>query len=171
MKGYKLYMKPQDILVLLKIVALESDDWHQHTIADGLKISQSEVSESLNRTKYSGLIDSSKKRVAKLSLMDFIEYGIKYVFPQRPGPLVKGIPTAHSAVLFRNVIKSDLNYVWPYAKGDLLGQAIAPLYKSVPEAVLQDENLYELLVLVDAIRIGRARERNLAVNILRKKLS
>jgi hypothetical protein len=45
-----------------------------------------------------------------------------------------------------------------------LGKLYKPfmLYKSVPHAVLRDPALYELLALVDAIRDGRARERNLA---------
>ena len=36
------------------------------------------------------------------------------------------------------------------------------LYASVPGAARRDRALYDLLALVDAIRIGRARERALA---------
>lgn len=56
----------------------------------------------------------------------------------------------------------------PWAKGKVRGHGIAPLYSSVPEAAGQNDNLYELLALADALRIGRARERDLAVNELKK---
>ena len=50
------------------------------------------------------------------------------------------------------------------------GYAFSPLYPSVPAAALQDSRLYELLALVDAIRDGRARERNLAAKELEARL-
>jgi hypothetical protein len=47
---------------------------------------------------------------------------------------------------------------------------LEPLYRSVPNAARADKQLYELLALVDAIRSGRARERELAVKELRSRL-
>ena len=52
----------------------------------------------------------------------------------------------------------------------LSGYSISPLYKSVPKAVADDQALYEMLALVDAIRDGRARERELAVKELAGRL-
>jgi hypothetical protein len=43
------------------------------------------------------------------------------------------------------------------------GHSIIPLYPSVPEAALKDEKLHELLALTDALRVGRAREKEIAV--------
>jgi hypothetical protein len=40
----------------------------------------------------------------------------------------------------------------------------------VPKAALSDPHLYELLVLVDALRDGKARERDIAVKELTKRL-
>jgi hypothetical protein len=45
-----------------------------------------------------------------------------------------------------------------------------PLYKRAPEAALKDEDLYQLLALVDAIRDGSARERELAKRELSVRL-
>jgi len=45
-----------------------------------------------------------------------------------------------------------------------------PLYPSVPEAANKDEKLYELLALADALRVGRAREKELAIVELKKRL-
>jgi len=163
-------IKPQDILILLKIVSINSDAWNQKPIAEDLGLSQSEVSESVARSKYAGLLDPKGKKVMKLALMEFLQYGIRYAFPQKPGPVVRGIPTSHSASPVKEEIQSTENYVWPYAKGTVRGHSIIPLYLSVPEAVLKDEVLYELLVLVDALRVGRAREKEIAVVELKKRL-
>ena len=61
-------------------------------------------------------------------------------------------------------------YVWAYAEGRVRGLSIEPLFKSVPEAVQKDQRLYEYLALVDAIRLGKQRESNLAVERLKQRL-
>lgn len=165
-------MSPQDIVVLLKIVCYGSDSWLQVQLAEALGLSQPEISNSLARSKYAGLIDNSGKQVRKQALLEFIQYGIAYAFPARPGPVVRGVPTAHSGAPLNTLIESGgEEYVWPSATGQLRGQAISPLYKNVVKAVKNDLELHELLALVDAIRVGRARERNLAVEELKKRLS
>jgi len=166
----RLHMRPQDLVILLKIVALGQEPWYHHTLAESLGISQSEVSQSLSRSRYSGLIDASRKEVSRLSLLDFIQHGVKFVFPQHPGALVRGMPTAHAAPPLVDEIASQEAYVWPYALGNVRGQAIEPLYRSVPEAAQRDPDLYALLALVDAVRVGRARERQLAMEHLRKQI-
>ncbi len=161
-------IRPQDVVILLKIIALGEQEWFHHTLAHDIGISQSEVSQK--RSRYAGLIDESRKKVMKMALLELLEHGIRYVFPQRPGALVRGIPTAHSASPLNKVIQSDENYVWPSAKGQVRGQAVIPLYPSVLEAIEKDSQLYELLALVDAIRVGRAREVQLAKKELEKRL-
>jgi len=148
----------------------KGEPWYQVPLANELFISQSEVSKSLVRSKFAGLLDKECKQVFKLALMDFLQYGIRYVFPQQPGTLVRGIPTAHSAAPLNNMIQSDENYVWPSGKGTMRGYSVIPLYKSVVNAVQEDSHLHELLALVDAIRIGRAREKEIAVEELKKRI-
>ncbi|MBP7850603.1 MAG: hypothetical protein KA053_10060 [Lentimicrobiaceae bacterium] len=163
-------MSPHDIVILLKIVSYGNEPWFQKPLAEALGISQSEVSKSLNRSKYAGFLDPSGKKVMKMALMEFLKYGLRYVFPQKPGPVVRGIPTAHSAAPLNEQIQSTENFIWPYGKGTVRGHSILPLYPSVPEAALRDEKLHELLALVDALRVGRAREKELAVIELKKRL-
>lgn len=55
------------------------------------------------------------------------------------------------------------------AAGKIKGQAIAPLFKSVPVAAKADPKLYELLALVDAVRIGSLRKTQLAAQLLEKE--
>jgi hypothetical protein len=164
-------MRPQDILVLLKIVSMRNPDWLNLDIANSLKISQSEVSEALNRCKIARLMDSDKRKVYINSFKEFLIYGLKYVFPAEPGPIVRGIPTAHSASPIKEHISSgNENFVWPYSKGILRGQAIEPLYDTIPIVVQNDQLFYELLVIIDTFRVGRVRENKIAIDELEKRL-
>jgi biotin operon repressor len=160
-------MKPQDVVLLLKIIAINTENWQQKPLANELKMSQSEVSQALVRLKYAGLMLESGKQVMRLALMDFLQYGFCYVFPQKPGAIVRGIATAHSALPLNKKIVSNENYVWPYAKGNIRGQAIIPLFKTLPEAIDKDEKFYQLITLVDALRVGRKREKELAIEELK----
>jgi len=163
-------MRPQDIVILLKIAAKGKQKWLMKDLSQELIISASEVSESINRSVIAGLLGANKKRLMKLALLDFLEYGLRYVYPQRPGPLVRGLPTAHSAPPLNNDIVSNEPYVWPYADGTVRGQAIDPLYPNVPKACLKDPAFYELMALCDSLRVGKAREKNLAIEILKKRI-
>ncbi len=163
-------MRPQDIVVLLKLVVEENQSWNQISLAKSLVMSQSEVSESLSRSRYARLLFDKDYKVAKQAFIDLLKYGVPYIYPQQPGAVVRGIPTAHSALPLANHIQSSEHYIWPYAKGHMRGHSIQPFYKSVVQAVEFDPKLYELLALVDALRVGRARERNLALELLRERI-
>jgi hypothetical protein len=163
-------MRPQDIVILLKIITLGNEHWQLKDLASQLYISPSEVSESLNRSQLAGLIDYNKKKVSRQSLMEFLQYGLHYVFPQHPGSMVNGIPTAHAHPSMNKQIISDQLYVWPDREGKSRGLAIEPFYPKQTMAVKQDKELYELLSLVDVLRVGRTREIKLAVDKLSKIL-
>ena len=47
---------------------------------------------------------------------------------------------------------------------------IEPLCPSVPEAALRDQELYQLLVIADTLRMGRSREKEIAVAELDKHI-
>lgn len=68
------------------------------------------------------------------------------------------------------MIDSTENYVWPSGKGILRGESIIPLYPAAMDASLNDEDLYELLTLVDAVRIEKAREKELKKRIYNEAL-
>lgn len=164
-------MRPQDIAILLKILTLVEKPWQSKDLAASLHISASEVSESLQRSAYAGLFQKQSRQVSRLALFDFLIYGFRFVFPQQPGALTQGIPTAHSAMPLKAMISdSGVQYVWPVARGPVKGQAIEPLYAGAAAAAQEDPNLYELLILVDALRVGRARERELAQLELKKRI-
>lgn len=164
-------MRPQDVAILLKIIAVNTSSWQLVELSRELFISVSEISESLNRSQLAGLIDHTKKKVHRQNLLEFLEHGVKYVFPQQPGALVRGIATAHSHFFMKNHFVSETNYVWPYMKGELIGQQIEPLYPKQVEAVKNDPVFYKLLALVDVIRVGRSREKKVAIDELNRSIN
>ena len=87
--------------------------------------------------------------------------------------MVRGVPTAASAEPLKSRFLEDREppAVWPYAEGKVRGISLAPLYKGAPKAALQDPKFYSVLALCDAIRSGRTRERNLAVELLEKEIN
>jgi hypothetical protein len=169
MKSHK-GMRPQDVPILLKILTINEPNWQYRDLASSLFISVSEISESLNRSHLAGLVDESRRKVHRKSLMEFIEYGLHYVFPQSPGSMTTGMPTAHSHPFYAAKFSSELNYVWPDDNGIIRGLSIQPLYKSVVKAAKQDENLYKLLASIDIIRVGKVREMKVAINELKESI-
>lgn len=163
-------MRPHDIVILLKIAAKGKKSWYMKDLAMELSISASEISESLHRSVTAGLIGPDKKALMKLSLLDFLQYGLRFVYPCLPGSKVRGVPTAHSASPLSKTIVSSEPYVWPYGKGTVRGESIEPLHPKLPEACLRDPVFYEYMALVDALRVGRAREKNLAIEELKKRI-
>jgi hypothetical protein len=161
-------MRPQDIVILLKILTLKKQSWQYRDLASLLSMSISEVSESLNRSYLAGLVDESKKKVRRQALMEFLEYGLHYVFPQMPGRLVTGVPTAHSHPYYSKKMVSEMAYVWPDNDGPVKGLSVLPLYKTVTKAITKDEDLYKLLAGIDIIRVGNTRELKLALQELKK---
>lgn len=154
--------------------SLNSDCYSVRALSASLALSKSEVSNALNRCRDIGLIHtdriSGQPVVRCNALLDFVKYGIRYVFPAKPGPIVRGIPTAFAAPVLAGKVMSggDLIPVWPDAHGKSKGQEVTPLYKTVPGAVKKDELLYHFLALVDAIRIGGPREAKVADAMLRE---
>jgi hypothetical protein len=163
-------MRPQDIAVLLKIIALGNTSWQNKDLAWWLHLSASEISESLNRSQIARLIDPLKKKVYRQSLMEFLEHGLAYVFPVAPGARTRGIPTAHAHPFMKRLFHGEEDYVWPSIEGESRGDGIEPLYPGIIHSIKDDDLFYKLLALTDAVRIGRNRERNAAVSELKKNI-
>lgn len=165
-------LKPQDILLLLKMLANRNSNIRQIDLAVALGISQSEVVYALNRLLRAGLLDESKKHVHKLAAIELVSHAIKYFYPPNFGSYVRGTPTGHSAKPLKGkfIVEEDMEWVWPDADGELRGLALDPIYETAPMAAKCDSELYELLVLLDAIRAGGVRERKIAIEEFKKSI-
>ena len=166
-------LRPLDIVVLLKL-SLKNGRPPYLQLANELHLYPSEVYTSIKRARASHFIQGPEleDRLNRTSLLEFLLHGIRYAFPAELGALTRGIPTGYAAPpLDKSIVPmGDPPPVWPYADGSVRGMSFTPLHKNVPQAALEDAKLYELLALVDALRDGRARERELAGHELKRRL-
>lgn len=167
-------LKPQDIVFLLKLIAIGKKPWSFSKIAIELEMSSSEVHAAAQRALAAGLaikLDADIRPHIR-NLSEFLEHGIQYVFVPERGALQRGMVTAYAASPLNSEFSgiSEAPPVWPDPEGTVRGEAFSPLYKSAPAAARNDSKLYELLALVDAIRGGRAREREMAKRMLKEAL-
>lgn len=170
-------LKPQDVVVALKLLGYDSRRPPIAQIARDLVLSSSEVHAAMKRCQAAHLLHGPElsNRPIVSALEEFLIHGIKYAFPAEHGEPTRGVPTSYAAAPLNRLIDpgDEPIPVWPFGKGEKRGIAFAPLYKLLPIAALQDSVLYEQLALIDAIRDGRARERRLAeqelIKILRRK--
>ncbi len=179
-------LKPQDIVILLKILASltlskgQSEELSQKELATYLCMSTSEVHAGIKRLILSGLlgpVSRSHKTIllpVKAACEECLISAVKYFFPAQLGEYTRGIATSYASPVFEKhiLIGDDPIPVWPDAEGDKRGLALDPLYSSVPRSLIRfpDPIFYELLALVDTIRSGRARERNIAIKLLKERL-
>jgi len=170
-------LKPQDLLVVLELAAREREPWTYAELAADLGLSPSETNKAVERALEAGLLSPAstprgKPIPIRAALLDFLVHGVRHAFFASPGRLVRGMPTAHSAAPLDAQLRGgdEPPLVWPDSQGESRGQAIEPLYPTVPGAARRSAKLYELLALTDSLRCGRARERKLAAKELRTRL-
>jgi DNA-binding Lrp family transcriptional regulator len=160
--------------VVLKLVADGSRRAPYSHLALELVMSPSEVHASVRRARASGLLHGPdlENRPNIGALEEFLMHGLKYAFPAERGELTRGVATSYGAAPLRALIApgGDPIPVWPYKEGKQRGVSFAPLYKTAPMAALRDESFYKLLVLADALREGRVRERKIAETELHRRL-
>lgn len=165
------FLHAQDLVVVLKLIALGSEPWTYASLATTLRLSSSQVHTSVQRLGRCELYSVARRAPLARNLAEFLSHGFRYVFPANIGPPARGVATASSASPLNRLLPSGgERFVWPSGRGKDVGQSITPLIPTVPEVVPSDIVLGELLALVDAIRIGKARERTLAIGELKKRL-
>ena len=159
-------LRPQDVVVLAKLLTYKTGRPPIARMSSELALSGSEVHAALRRLATSRLLsdDASGNRPLLENAEEFLVHGVKYMFPARRGEVTRGVPTSHSAVPLIGHFgpSSDLPVVWPLLEGSQRGVTLEPLYKTLPGVALRDQALYELMVLIDALREGRPRERQIA---------
>jgi hypothetical protein len=170
-------LRPHDVAVALQI-AISPQAPYAGLAAD-VGISASEAHESVRRLRLAKLIGAQAfRRVRKRSLEEFLVIGVQYAFPAELGMVTRGVPTAHSGPKLNSHFASSSEgsavedvLVWPHEDGGVRGVSVTPLYAGAPRTAKNNPALYELLTLVDALRIGQARERRLAKAMLTHALN
>lgn len=168
-------LKPQDLLVLLKVAAHPPQRWTYAALGEALAMSASEAHASVKRAVASGLAVAPARgewSPVRPNLLEFMVHGVRYIWPATPGPVKRGVPTAFGAEPLAShlAVAPGEAPVWAHPTGSAKGPTLSPLYRTAPQAALADPALHRLLALLDALRVGRARERNLAATLLDAEL-
>ena len=167
-------LKPQDLAIALKHVSMR-DRWLPYAdLGEAMCLSRFEAHAAVQRLIAARLFyqSESKPRPIMQSLRQFVVYGAVFAYPAVHGEMTIGFPTAHGYSPIKDVLVSSDEPVpvWPHPKGKVRGMALLPLYEKLPLAAIEDDELYALLALFDALRIGQARERELAKKFLEERL-
>ena len=170
-------LKPQDVVLAVKLLCKGKQDWSQGSLAQELCMSASEINAGLKRLDQCGLIEPHKDgrrwQVIKANFKEFLLSGIAYVFPAQKGAPCTGVVTAtsHDKLLPHFQQKQHGLPVWPDRHAKVRGFAFEPLYPSVTKAVQQDELLHEWLAIIDCLRDRDNPEVDVARVLLREKLN
>ncbi len=167
-------LKGHDLVVALHAALHAGAPMSLAAIGAVLGLAASEVHASVQRATTAHLLaprlhdnERTARVVAdRMALIELVTHGARYVYLVERGPLTRGFATAHGAEPLKSVIRSSEPVpVWPHPGGDVRGESFSPLYKNAHLAAHHDPRLYRGLALIDALRGGRARERNLAAKM------
>ncbi len=162
------YLRAHDVAVALQLCLQPGLAYR--ALAEAVGLSQGETHNAVQRLVAARLVRSETRAVHRTALLDFICCGVPFAYATSLGPETRGVPTAHAAPPLISDFSGTDAVVWPSASGKVRGAAVEPLYAAAPASARRNPALYELLTLVDALRVGRARERQRARTILRERL-
>jgi hypothetical protein len=158
-------LRPADVGVALGLVESPNASFQQ--LHDMLGISCSIAFDAVQRLRSAGLVRQEEAAAVRPALLEFLVHGVRYAFPASLGAPAIGVPTSHTGPPLAGKIKSDEAIVWPSADGSVVGASVTPLFPQATTLPQRCPRVYALLTLVDALRVGRVRERKLAADQLR----
>ncbi len=164
-------LKPFDLAVALTL-AIKSDasSTTYSELGHTLGVSSSTTFEAVKRLQSSGLLKPGTREPNTRALRNFLAHGARHAFPPVLGREVRGVPTAHAGPGLKELFDTAKPVVWPDAQGPVRGTGLTPLYPKATELPDREPAIYNALTLVDAVRVGQARERNAALAALDKVL-
>jgi hypothetical protein len=163
-------LRPQDLVLAFHLTGLPART--QAEMAQALGLSQPEISNGLRRLRKSHLLLADSRNPVLPNLIEFCAHGVRYAFAAEPGRAKRGIPTAALAAPLKGRVRgAEGALVWPAAKGTERATSVAPLHSCVFHAATQDPRLHRLLALLDGIRVGHSRLRQLSLELLTAELS
>lgn len=168
-------LKPQDLAVLLKLVTLRGAARVSYAaLAKQMQLSVFEAHAAVQRLCAARLVVDfeGELRPVMAAVRDFVLHGAQYSFPAARGEITIGFPTAYAVPPLKEMVlfADEMPPVWPHPDGSTRGATLFPLYEKLPLAAMEDPVLYELLALFDALRVGQAREREIASRLLEERL-
>lgn len=163
------HLRPHDVALALQLALRPGMSYR--ALAEAVGVSQGETHNAVKRLAAARLVRPDTRAVHVGALLEFLAGGVPYAFAAAPGAETRGVPTAHAAPPLAADFPDADSVVWPALDGEHRGAAVAPLYAGAPATARRNPPLYELLTLVDALRVGRARERQRARQLLQHRLT
>jgi hypothetical protein len=162
-------LRPSDLVVACQLALTPAAQFIDLSKSTGL--SAGECHNAVRRLRLARLLLADERRPSADILQQFLVQGAPFAFPPVLGASTVGIPTAHSSPAFRALVESTDGFVWPHADGSARGQSLVPLFPAAPSLPGRNQPLYELLTIIDALRVGTTRIRKLAAELLAERLS
>jgi len=164
-----LSLRPHDVCVLLQLVLTPEVTFRK--LAELVGISLGEAHNATKRLEVSRLYVLHLHQANRPALTEFLISGVPYAFPGELGPETRGVPTAHSGPALAELVSTPHVVVWPSPHGEARGLALTPLCAAAPKMINSNPLLYRWLTVVDALRVGRARERSIARSLIETELA
>lgn len=163
-------LKPQDVLLACQLALSGKISPTHEVLGKMLHLAPSTVYEALKRCRQAKLVTDTEygPKVVQHRLYDFLVHAVPVLYYPRRVASIRGIPTALFYSSFRGKFTKpgDLATVWPYSKGKEIGEGLLPIYPSIPIACSQNVELYELMATIEVLRVGKTREKAVALTYL-----
>lgn len=159
-----------DVLLLIRLAG-SAEPWTFRSLGEELEMDPAAVHRGVARLKEAGLLDKDR-HVNRANAEDFLVHALRFVLPAQLGPIGRGVPTAWGKEPMCSLIAagSEPSPVWPDPRGRSRGPIVAPLSDAALKIAGDYPELGEWLGLIDALRVGRARERKLAASELSSRI-
>ena len=165
-------LHPIDLIVALALAVAKGAQFSTYAeLARRLGVSSSTAFKAVKRLQSSGLLRPGTREPNLHALRGFLEHGARHAFPPILGREARGVPTAHAGPALRDLFDTERPFVWPEARGSARGMSLTPLYPKATALPEREPEVYNALTLVDALRVGQARERTAALAALDVMLS
>ena len=130
-------------------------------LADELAVVPSQIHAALVRLTRAGLLRPNVRVTNPRALGEFVIHGVRYAFPAQRGELTLGVPTAYSAPPLSSDFDATDVLVWaaPRHPAAVQGFSVVPLYPGASKLAERSPATYQLVAMVDALRIGDPRIR------------
>lgn len=162
-------LRPSDVVVACQLTCTPQAPFAH--LAQSTRLSAGECHNAVRRLRFARIVLPDERRVAGEVFRGFLADGVPFAFPAMLGAETIGIPTAHAAPAFASVVTSTDRFVWADPSGSVRGRSVVPLFPGAPALAATNEALYDLLTIIDAVRIGTTRIRRVAIDALADRIA
>ena len=158
-------LRPQELVLAIALATLDE----RPSVRDLQELlgasSPSRVHDSLRRLEAARLVGRVSGLTLKMPLFHILKDAVRWLIPGNVGDHAVGVPTAHAVGPLANELVWQHAYVWPARSDDeqqLEGRSVEPLHDWAYGLAASNPQAHLVLALTDSIRVGRARDQQLA---------